>query len=196
MTSQAYPRPFPREDLFWRHVDKSGSCWEWTGSKSIYGYGVVTRQTNHVVRHFMAHRVAYEMAKGPMPPGLVTDHLCRNTLCVRPDHLEAVTDRVNILRGVGVSAIQARRTHCPKGHEYTGQRAKRGERVCVECVRIKNLKWYAIESERMGRKPHNRFKTHCLRGHPLDGPDVYIDKRGRRQCRACERFRHHQKAAA
>lgn len=65
----------------------------------------------------------------------------------------------------------------------------------AECLRIKNSRYYAIEREREGRGVHNRDKTHCVRGHPLDGPDIHIDKRGRRQCRACEPARHREAAA-
>jgi len=80
---------------FWSHVDAAGDCWVWTGSKDRAGYGRTWRST----APFPAHRVAYELLVGPIPAGLVIDHLCRNPACVNPDHLEPVTHRVNILRG-------------------------------------------------------------------------------------------------
>ena len=84
----------------------------------------------------LAHRVAYEISKGEIPDGLVIDHLCRNTYCVNPQHLEPVTHRVNCLRGVSPSAIHAQKTHCPHGHPY-GPVNRRGQRLCRVCRRAR-----------------------------------------------------------
>lgn len=81
----------------------------------------------------MAHRVAYELLIGPIPAGMTLDHLCRNRLCVNPVHLEAVTNRVNILRGTSPAAIHARKVACPNGHPYSG-RERRGTRICHTCM--------------------------------------------------------------
>ena len=56
-----------------------------------------------------AHRWAWEQAKGPIPKGLVVDHLCRVRWCCNPDHMELVTNRENILRGISPSADHARK---------------------------------------------------------------------------------------
>ncbi len=69
----------------------------------------------------LAHRFSYELANGPIPEGLQIDHLCRNRGCVRPDHMEAVTPRVNYLRGDSVPAKNARKTECKRGHPFTFQ---------------------------------------------------------------------------
>lgn len=66
-----------------------------------------------------AHRVVYELMVGPIPEGMILDHLCRNRWCVRPDHLEPVTHRTNIFRGEGLAPANAAKTHCPQGHEYS-----------------------------------------------------------------------------
>jgi hypothetical protein len=182
--------PLSLEDRFWQKVDKTDKCWEWTGALTGYGYGTVSRVIDGKRRQLMAHRMAYEIAVGPIPEGLTIDHLCRNKKCVRPDHLEPVTITDNVLRAI----VQP--LYCPKGHRYEDRRNTRGDRVCAVCIQLKNRRYYAVESERLGRVPHNRNKTHCIRGHDLSGPDVRIDRNGRRQCRACERERYHAEKGA
>lgn len=94
------------------HDPKRPGCILWTGGVDPGGYG-------RRVGGAYAHRYACEQAKGPIPSGLVLDHLCRVRHCVNPDHLEPVTNCENILRGVSPVAVNARRTHCKNGHEFT-----------------------------------------------------------------------------
>jgi len=80
----------------------------------------------------------YEHFVGPIPDGFHIDHLCRNRACANPAHLEAVPPRVNILRGVGMSAIHARQTHCVNGHPFDAENTlilPDGERCCRTCNR-------------------------------------------------------------
>lgn len=79
-----------------------GECWTWTGSKSRgYGNFAVHRQ------QLKAHRVAYEHWCGQIPEKLDIDHLCRNTACVNPRHLEAVSHRTNLDRGLFYSVVSS-----------------------------------------------------------------------------------------
>ena len=82
---------------------------------------------------------SYEHFRGAIPEGLNLDHLCRNRKCVNPDHLEAVTQRVNVMRGVSVTAENMRKSHCPTGHPYdaanTYVRAN-GHRGCRACRKV------------------------------------------------------------
>jgi hypothetical protein len=83
-----------------------------------------------------AHRLAYQLLVGPIPEGLVIDHLCRNPPCQNPAHMECVTHRENTLRGASPHAMNARKTHCKRGHEFTFQNTyvdAKGCRSCLAC---------------------------------------------------------------
>lgn len=140
------------EERFWARVDASGDCWEWTGDTSTQGYGRLTR----CGRELGAHRVAYEILVGPIPSGLTIDHLCRVHHCVNPDHMEVVTNRVNVLRGYGIAAQRARRTHCPQGHPYdeaNTYRASRNKRVCRTCQREQQRRLHAARRAAVQGEP-------------------------------------------
>lgn len=128
-------RTKPLPERFWPKVNKNGpnGCWLWTASLTR-GYGVF-HMGGGASNMAYAHRVAYEWLVGPIPEGLVIDHLCRNPACVNPDHLEPVTNRENILRGEGASARNARKTHCDLGHPLSGDNLVPGARVrkCLTC---------------------------------------------------------------
>lgn len=109
--------------------EPNSGCWLWvsgfgsgTGYARIWWHGA-TRD---------AHRVVYELERGPIPAGLTLDHRCRVRSCVNPDHLDPASDRVNILRGEAPPAINARKTACPRcGGPYTTE--KDGKRCCRAC---------------------------------------------------------------
>jgi hypothetical protein len=115
-------------------------CWQWMGSTTSAGYGMKWDGE----RVIPAHRWSYEYHRAPIPPGLVLDHLCRNTSCVNPWHLEPVTNRVNTQRGRAAEVNGARlrdRTHCPYGHEFTPDNTykhARGDRQCRTCRRTRD----------------------------------------------------------
>jgi hypothetical protein len=99
-----------REDLIRASLrfDQPDACWEWQGSMTPAGYGRLGVEWETI----QAHRYIYERLVGPIPEGLTIDHLCKNTRCVNPRHLEPVTAGVNTLRGDGPSGQNLRKTHC------------------------------------------------------------------------------------
>lgn len=113
-------------------VDGAG-CWLWTGHLTSTGYGTFYE----LGRQWSAHRESYEFFVGPIPDGLVIDHLCRVPRCINPSHLEPVTRGENAIRGVGWAGVHANKTHCVNGHEFAGKNLyihPDGRRVCRRCV--------------------------------------------------------------
>lgn len=100
--------------------DGSEDCWIWTGRLNDSGYGVIAAPRANGVhvgpRMAKAHRVSYELLRGPIPEGLTLDHLCRNRWCQNPDHLEPVTRGENVRRGAAPSAVAHREKLCLRGH--------------------------------------------------------------------------------
>lgn len=122
------------EERFWAKVyfpPCEDDCWTWTAYSNRLGYGSFHPSPGTAAP---AHRVAYEMVVGPVPDGLVIDHLCRNPSCVNPAHLEPVTQQENVRRGLKGQMV----THCPQGHEYNDATTyidPRGRRHCRVCRR-------------------------------------------------------------
>lgn len=126
-------RPTALRDRFFAKVriDASG-CWLWQGRLFSNGYGTI-RDAPH---RRLAHRVAYELLVGPVPDGLVLDHLCRVRRCVNPAHLEAVTQGENVRRGVRADGSPVLRQACGHGHLYSAESTHitpSGQRRCRIC---------------------------------------------------------------
>lgn len=136
-------------------------CWIWMGStvkswKALYG----TFWLNG--NHLTAHRAAFIIYKGGIADDLEPDHLCRFTLCVNPQHLEAVSHRINTLRGNGATAVHARKTHCKNGHPFTSDNLYASpscerKRICKECTRARLNR--ANQRRREARLPRERVEA-------------------------------------
>jgi len=129
-------------------------CWLWARqSNNGRGYGRIRYQG----RNQQAHRVFYELFRGPIPDGCELDHKCRVTFCVNPDHLDPVPHKVNVRRGVtGATTANRQRskTHCPRGHSYEGRNLMiqlSGARKCRACD---------YESQRKSRLARAALRRH------------------------------------
>lgn len=177
-------------DRFWQRVKKTNSCWNWIGSRAGLhkNYGNISDGKKSI----FAHRFSYLIHKGEIPKGLVIDHLCRNTLCVNPAHLEAVTHRENLLRGIGPTAINYKKTHCIRGHEYTVKNTTykpNGTRKCIICNKIRSNNWY----QKQPREKNKKIRTHCESGKHLWNENNLLFKKGKKgiypYCKICRNER-------
>lgn len=119
--------------------EPNSGCWLWLGEIDRGGYG----RCNIQGRTIGAHRVIYELEKGPIPPRLTLDHLCRVRSCVNPNHLEPVPHQVNCQRGL-VGEHLRRRTHCPQGHLYSESNTimRKNSRHCRTCRNVRHQEWW------------------------------------------------------
>lgn len=172
---------------FWKSIEVTESgCWVKKTHTNIGGY------TSFKVgdRPKMAHRHAYEVLIGPIPDGLQLDHLCRNPACVNPNHLEPVTSRENLLRSNGWGGVNARKTHCHKGHEFTPENTligRDGRRVCRACKRERKRE----ERGSLPLPPPLPQRAHCKHGHPVTPDSLFRTTVGAWVCKECNRM--HQK---
>ncbi len=164
---------------FWAKVNKNGPipavrpelgpCWLWTAALWGGGYGAFSIRIGGKSFPHNAHRLSYGMLVGPIPHGLVLDHLCRVRHCVNPAHLDPVTDRINILRGVSPYARKARQAACLAGHPFDEANTyvnRNGTRHCLVCRGIRRR----AKSEtlcRCGCGEQTTVGTRWVYGHTL-----------------------------
>lgn len=123
------------DDILLRFISKiifiPNGCWNWCGTKSSSGYGVITANK----KQLRAHRLSLLFSGKNFKDGFQVDHLCRNIICVNPSHLEIVTSRENTLRGIGPSAMNSKKRFCHNGHifDVKNTRLRNGRRECRPC---------------------------------------------------------------
>lgn len=146
-------KAIPVGERIYRFFEETHGCWEWQGYLDRDGYGQIW--INDTQTNARAHRVVYEVLIGHIPKGMVLDHICEVRRCVNPSHLVVTTVRENTLRSVvAPSAINARKTHCKRNHEFTTvntylhRRGARVERHCRECSKLNERRYRGIRLNR------------------------------------------------
>lgn len=128
-----------RERFEARISKDDNGCWNWKGSRLKTGYGIFYYYFNGESKTTTAHRAAYLNYVGEIGESLTIDHLCRNVSCVNPVHLESVSMRENVLRGTSITAVNAKKDSCSRGHPLNGENLRItpiGHRVCRACEKM------------------------------------------------------------
>ena len=160
-----------------------GDCWIWPKCKTKLGYG----QKRHNGKTSYAHRILFEILRGGLAREMSLDHLCRNPSCVNPWHLDQVSQRENVYRGYGPSAINKRKIKCARGHFYSHKTTinKSGHRVCGKCTTANNamlmVQYYKKKNDTENvskfKNIFNKFST----------PDIAADYLCKKACSLCGR---------
>jgi hypothetical protein len=156
--------PQERFEAKYVRLTESG-CWAWTACISKAGYA----KFGDGLKVRPAHIWSYEQKKGKVPQGLELDHLCRVRCCVNPDHLEAVTHKVNMTRGIAAEKLAEyfnTITHCPQGHEYSGENtafslsanSESSRKYCKECKRLKAIARYRKNRDEINLRRSAAFR--------------------------------------
>ena len=149
------------EQRFLQKINKTDSCWIWTGSRNSKGYGLF--QANK--QRFVASRFAYQSWIGEIPEGLLVCHKCDNPPCVNPDHLFVDTAHGNSM-DMFAKDRQGKssrpQTHCRRGHEFavlgvkTQMKKGKVNRTCHECAKIRDKSRLTDPVEREKRRNYQR----------------------------------------
>lgn len=150
------------DERFFRHANRGRieDCWLWRGLLDVHGYGLFyIQKEDGKWKTVRAHRWAYQRIVGPIPSDKVLDHIvCDTRRCCNPLHVAPRTNKENVLRGIGPSAIHARQTHCYRGHAFNKENIRYEDggrkRRCRQCEKTKTRTAHqAKRAAKRGRTP-------------------------------------------
>lgn len=183
LTLKDITRIFSKIHISTEHFYNGSPCWEWVACKNTSGYG----KTIWCRKSERTHRLLFSWLVAPVPYGRKQgelDHLCRRRHCCNPAHLELVSTRVNLMRGQGTQATNARKTHCIHGHlfdEINTYSNKPGHRYCRTCRKQKRIAWRLIPENRDKIRAKKRLQYQETASDPLKRAE--INQRGRENYR-------------
>lgn len=185
--------------------ESADSCWEWKGRIAETGYGMVYFKD----RTFIAHRALYEILIGDIPGRMQLNHDCHtkdksckggtsclHRRCVNPDHMSVVTPSENLKLDDTASGVNAKKTHCLRGHKFTRKNTRisyaTGSKVrfCKQCDKLRNQSHQNRRRKIMAQTnqnldPRTLGKTHCSNGHELTDETIRYDSKGYYYCILC-----------
>lgn len=183
-------------ERFWEKVDTSpgqgpwGDCLVWVGAKNGDNYGAIGVSCYGVRFNLYAHQFSYMIAHGSIDRNLTIDHLCRNHPCVNDSHLEQVTHRINLLRGIAPAAFRAKQTHCKNGHifdEVNTYIKSNGTRCCMVCRADHAKEYRKTEKWKIWKSNQapEALPTSCPSGHLYTEETTLFISNGHRRCLLC-----------
>jgi hypothetical protein len=182
-----FPAKPPSERFHGKYeVDRESGCWLWTAYISNRGYGTIGLTVGpNKSKSIYAHRLSYEMHHGPIPDGLVVDHICNVRRCVNPEHLQLLTPLANIERSDHPIYERRRQNVCVRGHDLTDPvnvyiRPSNGRRMCRACFRVR-----ALERARKQGVPERSAPQGC---GTYSGYAAHY-RRGEKPCESCKEAR-------
>lgn len=158
----------PIDERFWDHVEKSDGCWIWTAYRDKDGYGTFALNRYQPIQ---AHRFAWFLANGSDPGAFMVCHKCDNPPCVRPDHLFLGDSFANQRDSANKKRQHhARKTHCPKGHPYSGdnliirkqQRDGGIHRTCRTCHNEQSMATWLKKKTSASLSQNARSAQECI----------------------------------
>lgn len=163
------------EEKLTKNYTTNGECWEYNSGKAGKGYRVIWYDG----KQRYAHRLSYEFHKGPIPNGMVVDHICRNRACINPKHLRVVTQKENV-RGVQTPVLSCEKHKCKRARRKDGRGL-----YCPKCSTENSNKWYS-KNKKIYDSPGGHIKNWCYKHNCPRTPTNWSSGQAKTVCKQCQ----------